>query len=703
MDIICRRINLLWLILILVVCSCDKSVSVTGVSVEPHSLSMTIGDTDLLVAHVTPDNATTPWVSWSSTKPGVVKVDESGFVYALAVGEAKVIATTEDGGFMASCSVSVKPIEVSSVYLSTYYLGLKKGESRQISATVSPSDATEQDIHWFSADENIATVSADGTVTAVRGGTTSVTASAGDHTSEECIVNVTADLESLSVNPSELNLKKGESASLAAIIEPSDATGVYLYWTSDDWNVARVSDEGVVTAIGGGTTTIKAHINDFEAACTVNVTVPVTWVSVYDTWEIEAGRSRKLDITIYPEDATDKTVIWASSNPEIAYVSNDGILYGVSMGTTTIGYRTAEIPSYFVQVTVLSHAETPEAVDLGLSSYWGSFNLGATKPEEYGYYYAWGETEPKIQYNVDTYKHVMHADHYVSSMMLSLIKYNKDILMGYNGFTDWKATLDNTDDAAFVKLGPNWHIPTITDIYELYTQCSWTFTSRNGVNGLLVTGPNGNSIFLPCAGYKSGSSLGLAGRDGFYWGNQYDSSFCCDATTIWFSRELGHPGFFQYYYYQRDKGHSIRPVANKSASSGGIRDEVKGSYTVREYISYDFVTWKQYRTYEMTISPKNPYSDVVGVTNLFNGDKTISGTLDTRSGDITLDPVPVIYYHERYGDIHAYLYDAEKDDIVDNPITLKYSSSERKYKSDPFLAKVEAGYLGLYYVEMEHK
>ncbi len=701
MNRIRLRINLLWLILFLIVCSCDKTVSVTGVKVEPRSLSMTIGDSDLLIANVSPDNATTPWVTWKSTKPNIVKVDESGFVFAMAVGDAKVIATTEDGGFTASCSISVKPIEVSAIYLSTYSLSLKKGESQQIGATVSPFDATEQNIRWSSADESIATVSADGTVTAVRGGNTTVTASAGGHTSEECVVSVTADLESLSVNTSELNLKKGESATLTAIIEPSDATGVYLYWTSDDWSVAKVSDEGVVTATGGGTTAIRAHIKDFEAACTVNVTVPVTWVSVYDSWEIEAGRSRKLDITIYPEDATDKTVIWASSNPEIAYVSADGVLYGVSMGTTTIAYRTEEIPAYFVPVTVLSHAETPEAIDLGLSSYWGSFNLGATKPEEYGYYYAWGETEPKDQYIAETYKHVKHDGS--SSLMTSLIKYNKDILMGYNGFTDWKATLDNTDDAAYVKLGANWHIPTITDIFELYTKCSWTITTRNGVNGLLVTGPNGNSIFLPCAGYKRGSSLALAGRDGFYWGNQYDSSFCCDATTIWFSRELGHPGFFEYYYYQRDRGHTIRPVANKSAASGEIRDIIAGSYTVREYTSNDFVTWKPYRSYEMTISSKNPYSAIVEVTNLFNGDKTITGTLDTKSGDITLDPVPVIYYLTQYGDVHAYLYDAVNEDISDSPITLKYSSNDRKYKSDPFCAIVDVGYLGLYYVEMEHK
>ena len=192
----------------------------------------------------------------------------------------------------------------------------------------------------------------------------------------------------------------------------------------------------------------------------------------------------------------------------------------------------------------------PEAVDLGLPSglKWASFNLGATKPEEYGDHYAWGETGPKEDYAWSTYKWCMGANY-------TLTKYCTDSYYGYNGFTDGKTVLDPEDDAAHVNLGGKWRMPTDAEWAELRENCTWSWMTQNGVIGYLVTGPNGNSIFLPAAGYRLRTSLGDAGSDGRYWSSSLYTFGPCSARHVFFSS--GHVGRG---YSDRYFGRSVRPV-----------------------------------------------------------------------------------------------------------------------------------------------
>ena len=690
--------RLAWLFLLsAALCSCDRTVHVTGVRLDRQTMTLRLSETALLNATVFPSDATEKDVSWESSNPGVVEVDGNGYVTGVQVGEAKISVITLEGGFSASCTVTVRPIEVTNLTLDKYVINIRKGEKETLTATFYPPDATSPVVSWASEDEAIATV-IDGTVTAVGGGTCAVYARSGSVRSADCYVNVSSPLASISLSETELTLERGQSADLTVSLEPADATDVNLVWSSDDANVARVSSDGTIEAVGCGTTAIRVKSGDIEAACQVTVQVTVRSVAIFDDFEIEATTGRRLDIRIEPEDATDKTITWASLDPSIAYVS-DGILYGVSEGRTIIGYGAGDFITTR-EVKVLSHAMEPDAVDLGLSSRWASFNLGATKPEEFGYYYAWGETEPKAEYTADTYKWVNHSGS--SSLWTSLIKYNKDILMGYNGFTDWKATLDNTDDAAWVKLDKQWHMPTINDIFELYTRCKWDFMTYNGVRGLVITGPNGNSIFLPYAGFVSGSSLGLAGRDGYYWGNQYRSDLCGDAITMWFSDGFYTP-YFEYYYAIRSAGHTIRPVTSKPAGPGGekLRKEVERTFTAHEFFSYDMENWKESGTYQITVSFQSSSARDVTVTNLFNGGKTITGKFDTSSGNITVDKEQLIRSHPSYGDFYALSYDMVKDDISENGPTLTYLAKEKQYRSAVFLPYGKDGYLGFYYVVME--
>ena len=163
-------------------------------------------------------------------------------------------------------------------------------------------------------------------------------------------------------------------------------------------------------------------------------------------------------------------------------------------------------------------------VDLGLPSglKWATCNVGANSPEEYGNYYAWGEVEPKGEYNWGTYKWATATwvSYREEWYLETLTKYCTD---SYYGTVDDKTVLDPKDDAAAVNMGGSWRMPTYYELVELKTECTWTWTTLNGINGYNVEGPNGNSIFLPAAGCRGNSDLSGAGSDGYYWSSSLDS------------------------------------------------------------------------------------------------------------------------------------------------------------------------------------
>lgn len=165
---------------------------------------------------------------------------------------------------------------------------------------------------------------------------------------------------------------------------------------------------------------------------------------------------------------------------------------------------------------ILGSNEQPEPehewVDLGLPSgtLWATMNIGANAPEEYGDYFAWGETEPKDDYNWNTNK----WGYYDENSKLHITKYNTN--SGY-GPVDNKIELDTEDDAAYVNWGSSWRMPTMVQIKELINKCSWEWTTRNGINGYRVIGPNGNELFLPATGYRYNSSLYYSYFEGHYW------------------------------------------------------------------------------------------------------------------------------------------------------------------------------------------
>lgn len=207
------------------------------------------------------------------------------------------------------------------------------------------------------------------------------------------------------------------------------------------------------------------------------------------------GESRKLNVSVLPEAASFKFGEWQSDDTKVVKVNENGEVTAVGKGKTTVTFSDPTGILYKASCSI-EVSESHEFVDLGLPSglKWATCNVGANSPEEYGDYFAWGETEPKDDYSYYNYKHG-------SGEYCIFTKYTIEEEYSCNGI-DNKYILDPEDDAAYVNWGPGWRMPTEGDLRELYDKCGWEVTTKNGICGYRVTGPNDKTIFLPAAGWK---------------------------------------------------------------------------------------------------------------------------------------------------------------------------------------------------------
>ena len=214
-------------------------------------------------------------------------------------------------------------------------------------------------------------------------------------------------------------------------------------------------------------------------------------------------------------------------------INSKGTSYGEQANFTTETSDGSENSHYYV--------------DLGLSVKWATCNVGASQPEEYGDYFAWGETSPKSTYNESTYK-------WCNGSSRSLTKY---CTKSDYGTVDNKTQLELSDDAARANWGGSWRMPTYDEWTELREKCTWTWTTQNGVYGYKVTSKtNGRSIFLPAAGFRSGSFLYSTGSYGYYW----SSSLLADYPSFAWSEDFNSSDVDWDNSTRRFEGQSVRPV-----------------------------------------------------------------------------------------------------------------------------------------------
>jgi uncharacterized protein YjdB len=253
----------------------DPTVAVTGVSLDKPAVELTEGETTVLKATVNPSNATEKTIAWSSDNPSVAAVS-NGTVTAVKAGSATVTVTTQDGGKTARCAVTVKAktVAVTGISLNKASLTLTEGGSETLTAAVAPENATNQQVNWSSADNQVATVDNAGKVTAVKIGETTVKATTEDGgKTAECKVTVTkVAVSSITLSKSAYSLDVGQSIQLAATVQPDNASFPSLTWKSSNEAVATVDAGGLVKAVAPGTADITASADGITSkACVITV------------------------------------------------------------------------------------------------------------------------------------------------------------------------------------------------------------------------------------------------------------------------------------------------------------------------------------------------------------------------------------------------------------------------------------------------
>ena len=330
-----------------------NTVSVTGITLNSSSVSLTPSQTSQLTATVAPSNATNKALTWSTSNSGVATVSNTGLITAVAAGSATITAASTDGSNVTattSVTVTTSVIRVTGLTLTSTALFLSPTQTSQLSVTVAPSNAANKTVSWLSSNSGVATVT-NGLVRAIANGSATITVTSTDGSNVSTTASVTVSTSSIPVTGITLNqtsatLHPTNTVTLTATVAPSNATNQSITWTSNSAN-ATVSSSGVVTAVSVGTATIRATTvyGGFFATCVVTITVPVSGVTISPTsFTLSTGTTKTLIATVAPSNAANKAVTWSSSNPSVATVNSSGVVTADSVeGSTTITVRTVDM------------------------------------------------------------------------------------------------------------------------------------------------------------------------------------------------------------------------------------------------------------------------------------------------------------------------------------------------------------------------
>ena len=360
-------------------CQVTVSVKVKGVDLDQKDITINVGNTIALKANINPDVASDKTVEWTSSDTSVATVDKDGVVRGVKTGSTTITAKTNDGGFEASCTVNVINA-VKGITVSDTRIALYPNKTKQLKASVTPADADNPNVVWESNDDEVATVSETGLVTAKMPGTATITVKSvdGEYTAT-CTVTVGKHVSSIILSDTELTMPAGTSETLYATVMPLAAFNKTVTWVSTNPKVATVDENGNVKAIKAGTTTIIAYCEDGDvtASCIVTVTNSATGIEMSESEVYIARNSQKqLNATVKPDTAENKNITWESKYPEIATVDSNGLVTAKMAGTTIVVATSAdgEFKAYcsvkVVGVDAVSTASIDYATEIitGLSS-----------------------------------------------------------------------------------------------------------------------------------------------------------------------------------------------------------------------------------------------------------------------------------------------------------------------------------------------
>lgn len=530
----------------------SEDITIDMIALNKNSLSLWVYDSETLSASVLVDGVSPSFpVVWSSSDSKIASVNPDGTVYAGREGTA--IITAKAGGKSAECVVTIQ--RKPPVYV---------GNAVDLGVVVTRSDGTTYKLFWADCDLGAATPEERGEYYAW-----------GEHETKYDFTWETYKW----ANGAENKLTKycpvdkpdywggaGSPDGKTVLDLEDDVAHVKLggKWrlpTREEWEALEkqcTKSSTIINGVNGdmirgseGSIFIREYQRHWTSSLSnKNVGSAWNWSPVY--YELYGGASSrmagllvrpvmeetvtavtlnktklvlmvgetyKLEAEVQPESVCNKDIIWSSSDETVATVSSSGVVKALALGTANIIATSAD--SGVTATCKLSVVEY-NAVDLGLSVKWANMNIGAAAPEEYGDYYAWGETETKDNYTWETYKFRTSGS---TSKDLKFSKYCPTIWDSYwggSGAADNKTTLDPEDDVAHVKLGGKWRIPTKEEWEELINGCSMERTTQGGVSGLLFSGTNGNSIFFPAPGWMNGSYVEYPDGLDFYWSSNLE-------------------------------------------------------------------------------------------------------------------------------------------------------------------------------------
>ena len=571
-------------------------IAVTSLKLNKTALDLKEGDVESLVATVTPDNATDKTVTWSSTDTTIATVDSNGKVKAIKGGSTTIMARVGDK--LATCSVTVEKLPNGAVNLGLSVLWAECNLGASTSEAYGDYYAwgeteTKTYYNWstykwcnygsFSSLTKYNTSSSSGTIdnkTVLEKADDVAHAKLGDkwrmptdaewkELQENCTLSWTAQsgVKGLLITSN----KNGTSVFLPAAGYKID-NSLYgdvlncLYWSSSI-KADSPSNALIMYSYSGGAN-LSNHSRD-AGLCVRPVydsfdnpdnpdhpdnPIPVSSVILNKSELIlTVGESEVLNATVTPDNATDKTVTWKSSNTAIAVVDANGKVSAISSGSATIAAMAGEKSATCVVTVQPNDIVVPNtAVDMGVSVLWGSCNLGASSPEEYGLKYAWGESTLKEKYSWETYQLLDWESYYYSHYItVRLSKYND---------YDKKTRLEPVDDAASVNLEGKWRMPTAKELDELIDNCRWEAINKNLIKA--TSKITGESILFSTS---NSNTIKLWSSDLVVNSEDKDQNYkCAFASEIKVSPKLFsvvtlHPSRYMEL--------EIRPVYDKSASS----------------------------------------------------------------------------------------------------------------------------------------
>lgn len=551
-------------------------IPVERVSLDKSEQDLVVGETTVLVATITPSNATDRSVTWSSSEESVASVSSSGVVTAISVGSTTITVSTTDGGKVAACMVTVKAgndhewVDLglpSGLLWATCNVGASSpedlGDSFAWGETEPKNNFGWYNYQWCSGsytsitkynnysfygvvDNKTRLEMEDDAARANWKGTwrmPTIEEFSELRNSDNC--KWTWTTLGTASGYQVTSKKNGNSIFLPA--RRKDVSGMGYYYEGIYWSASLYTGEAD-KAMELYFLADECHDNYVSYRYNGHSVRPVNDELTIHVQEILLDRTElvllkgedwTLKATVLPENAVNKGVRWSSGDESVATVSSNGVVSGVDVGTamiTATTYDGNKTATCVVQVTE-NQSNDHQWVDLGLPSgtKWATCNVGASRPEEFGDYFAWAETEPKTDYSWKTYK-------WYDLSTYSFTKYG----------TYSKLSLD--DDAARANWGGAWKIPAQWDFEELVNYCSWEWTTMGEVDGYWITSKsNGNGIFLPAAGYWN--STGFSGGAGHYW-TSYTSSDPDKASCLFF---VSHT-IYKYDSSLRWNGCSVRPI-----------------------------------------------------------------------------------------------------------------------------------------------